>query len=133
MCFLLTVSVITNYPFPVFCRSYLTLSAYAFNPLTFILISIQTPDGSLLDIIRNASDLLSQCDIEIPQVHSFSWNIRMGWGPHNWCIFKDYIPLYYLHFLSIKYLSAVVLALKNWSSRLICSCIMTSMDIYGNW
>ncbi|KAF9596503.1 hypothetical protein IFM89_012234 [Coptis chinensis] len=28
----------------------------------------QTPDGSLLDIIRNASDLLSQCDIKIPKI-----------------------------------------------------------------
>ncbi|GFY83488.1 UDP-glucose pyrophosphorylase 3 [Actinidia rufa] len=28
----------------------------------------QTPDGSLLDIIRNAYDLLSQCDIKIPKI-----------------------------------------------------------------
>ncbi|XP_077215330.1 UDP-glucose pyrophosphorylase 3 [Tasmannia lanceolata] len=28
----------------------------------------QTPDGSLLDIIRNASDLLSHCDIKIPKI-----------------------------------------------------------------
>ncbi|ONK77069.1 uncharacterized protein A4U43_C02F2790 [Asparagus officinalis] len=28
----------------------------------------QTPDGSLLDVMRNASDLLSQCDIAIPKI-----------------------------------------------------------------
>ncbi|KAJ7959622.1 UTP--glucose-1-phosphate uridylyltransferase 3 chloroplastic [Quillaja saponaria] len=28
----------------------------------------QTPDGSLLDILRNARDLLSQCDIKLPEV-----------------------------------------------------------------
>ncbi|XP_022764977.1 UTP--glucose-1-phosphate uridylyltransferase 3, chloroplastic-like isoform X3 [Durio zibethinus] len=28
----------------------------------------QTPDGSLLDIMRNAYDLLSQCNIDLPQV-----------------------------------------------------------------
>ncbi|XP_042512379.1 UTP--glucose-1-phosphate uridylyltransferase 3, chloroplastic isoform X2 [Macadamia integrifolia] len=28
----------------------------------------QTPDGSLLDIIRNASDLLSGCDIKVPEI-----------------------------------------------------------------
>ncbi|XP_010257085.1 PREDICTED: UTP--glucose-1-phosphate uridylyltransferase 3, chloroplastic isoform X2 [Nelumbo nucifera] len=28
----------------------------------------QTPDGSLLDIIRNAADLLSHCDIEVPEI-----------------------------------------------------------------
>uniref|UniRef100_A0A5B7BSI7 UGP3-like C-terminal hexapeptide repeats domain-containing protein n=1 Tax=Davidia involucrata TaxID=16924 RepID=A0A5B7BSI7_DAVIN len=28
----------------------------------------QTPDGSLLDIIRNAYDLLSHCDIKIPEI-----------------------------------------------------------------
>lgn len=28
----------------------------------------QTPDGSLLDIIRNAADLLSHCDIKVPKV-----------------------------------------------------------------
>ncbi|XP_062092454.1 UTP--glucose-1-phosphate uridylyltransferase 3, chloroplastic isoform X2 [Humulus lupulus] len=28
----------------------------------------QTPDGSLLDILRNSCDILSQCDIEIPEI-----------------------------------------------------------------
>lgn len=28
---------------------------------------MQTPDGSLLDILRNAYDLLLQCDIELPE------------------------------------------------------------------
>lgn len=28
----------------------------------------QTPDGSLLDIMRNAYDLLSQCDIKMPEI-----------------------------------------------------------------
>lgn len=30
----------------------------------------QTPDGALLDIQRNASDILSKCDINIPQIDS---------------------------------------------------------------
>lgn len=29
---------------------------------------MQTPDGSLLDIMRNAYDLLLQCDIDLPEV-----------------------------------------------------------------
>ncbi|KAI7995418.1 hypothetical protein LOK49_LG11G00864 [Camellia lanceoleosa] len=29
---------------------------------------VQTPEGSLLDIIRNAYDLLSHCDIKIPKI-----------------------------------------------------------------
>lgn len=29
---------------------------------------MQTPDGSLLDIMRNAYDLLSHCDIDLPEV-----------------------------------------------------------------
>ncbi|KAI3908528.1 hypothetical protein MKX01_009330 [Papaver californicum] len=28
----------------------------------------QTPDGSLLDIIRNAADILSHCDIKVPEI-----------------------------------------------------------------
>ena len=34
-------------------------------------IHMQTPDGSLLDILRNACDLLSECDIKLPEVHYF--------------------------------------------------------------
>ena len=30
---------------------------------------MQTPDGALLDILRNAHDLLSQCDMKLPEVH----------------------------------------------------------------
>ncbi|KAF7816504.1 UTP--glucose-1-phosphate uridylyltransferase 3, chloroplastic [Senna tora] len=30
----------------------------------------QTPDGSLLDILRNAHDLLSQCDIKLPEIEA---------------------------------------------------------------
>ncbi|XP_028792758.1 UTP--glucose-1-phosphate uridylyltransferase 3, chloroplastic [Neltuma alba] len=30
----------------------------------------QTPDGSLLDILRNASDLLSRCDIKLPEIEA---------------------------------------------------------------
>lgn len=30
---------------------------------------MQTPDGSLLDILRNAHDLLSNCDIRLPEVN----------------------------------------------------------------
>jgi len=30
---------------------------------------MQTPDGALLDILRNAHDLLSQCDIRLPEVY----------------------------------------------------------------
>lgn len=32
------------------------------------IIHMQTPDGALLDSLRNAYDLLSQCDIKIPKV-----------------------------------------------------------------
>lgn len=32
-------------------------------------IFMQTPDGALLDILRNAHDLLSQCDIRLPEVY----------------------------------------------------------------
>ncbi|PON86562.1 UTP--glucose-1-phosphate uridylyltransferase family [Trema orientale] len=38
----------------------------------------QTPDGSLLDILRNAHDLLSQCDIGIPEIEG---NDRYVSGP----------------------------------------------------
>lgn len=31
-------------------------------------IYMQTPDGALLDILRNAHDLLSPCDIKLPEV-----------------------------------------------------------------
>jgi len=31
-------------------------------------IYMQTPDGALLDILRNAHDLLSACDIKLPEV-----------------------------------------------------------------
>lgn len=34
-------------------------------------IHVQTPDGSLLDILRNACDLLSQCNVKLPEVHPF--------------------------------------------------------------
>lgn len=30
--------------------------------------SLQTPDGALLDILRNAYDLLTECDIKLPMV-----------------------------------------------------------------
>jgi hypothetical protein len=30
---------------------------------------LQTPEGSLLDIMRNAYDLLSGCSIEVPMVN----------------------------------------------------------------
>lgn len=33
---------------------------------------MQTPDGALLDILRNAHDLLSQCDIRLPEVYMYS-------------------------------------------------------------
>ncbi|KAI8003694.1 hypothetical protein LOK49_LG08G00706 [Camellia lanceoleosa] len=35
-------------------------------------VVFQTPEGSLLDIIRNAFDLLSHCDIKIPKFHGGS-------------------------------------------------------------
>lgn len=37
--------------------------------LTFFSLFWQTPHGSLLDILRNACDLLSKCDIKLPEVH----------------------------------------------------------------
>lgn len=36
---------------------------------------MQTPDGSLLDIIRNATDILSDCNINIPKVYDILANI----------------------------------------------------------
>lgn len=38
----------------------------------------QTPDGSLLDILRNAHDLLSQCDIELPEIESNEKYLNSG-------------------------------------------------------
>ncbi|KAG9453564.1 hypothetical protein H6P81_006468 [Aristolochia fimbriata] len=38
----------------------------------------QTPDGSLLDLIRNASDLLSQSDVEIPEIGDNSKYLNTG-------------------------------------------------------
>ncbi|KAE8726771.1 hypothetical protein F3Y22_tig00006230pilonHSYRG00017 [Hibiscus syriacus] len=38
----------------------------------------QTPDGSLLDIMRNAYDLLWQCDIDIPEVESNDKYVESG-------------------------------------------------------
>ncbi|XP_050387165.1 UTP--glucose-1-phosphate uridylyltransferase 3, chloroplastic isoform X2 [Argentina anserina] len=38
----------------------------------------QTPDGSLLDILRNAHDLLSECDIELPKVESNEKYLNSG-------------------------------------------------------
>lgn len=38
---------------------------------------LQTPDGSLLDILRNAHDLLSQCDIELPEVDPLTYFVVM--------------------------------------------------------
>lgn len=35
---------------------------------SLILVHVQTPDGALLDVLRNAYELLSSCDIEIPKV-----------------------------------------------------------------
>lgn len=34
-----------------------------------LIVHVQTPDGSLLDIIRNAYDLLVHCDIKIAEVY----------------------------------------------------------------
>ncbi|XP_068669032.1 UTP--glucose-1-phosphate uridylyltransferase 3, chloroplastic-like [Aristolochia californica] len=38
----------------------------------------QTPDGSLLDLIRNASDLLSQCNVKIPKIGDNSKYLNTG-------------------------------------------------------
>lgn len=38
----------------------------------------QTPDGSFLDVIRNASDLLSQCNIKIPEITDNSKYLHSG-------------------------------------------------------
>ncbi|KAF3433372.1 hypothetical protein FNV43_RR24474 [Rhamnella rubrinervis] len=38
----------------------------------------QTPDGSLLDILRNAHDLLSQCDIRLPKIEDNSKYLDSG-------------------------------------------------------
>lgn len=36
---------------------------------SYINFSYQTPDGALLDMMRNAYDLLSKCGITIPEVN----------------------------------------------------------------
>lgn len=38
----------------------------------------QTPDGSLLDILRNAHDLLSRCDIKLPEIESNDKYLNSG-------------------------------------------------------
>ncbi|XP_002528323.2 UTP--glucose-1-phosphate uridylyltransferase 3, chloroplastic [Ricinus communis] len=38
----------------------------------------QTPDGSLLDILRNACDLLSHCDIELPEIEGNNRYVDSG-------------------------------------------------------
>lgn len=39
--------------------------------ISYTVISIlQTPDGALLDILRNAYDLLTECNIKLPMVSS---------------------------------------------------------------
>ncbi|XP_024466052.1 UTP--glucose-1-phosphate uridylyltransferase 3, chloroplastic isoform X2 [Populus trichocarpa] len=38
----------------------------------------QTPDGALLDILRNAYDLLSHCDIELPQIEGNDKYVESG-------------------------------------------------------
>ncbi|GLT92937.1 hypothetical protein SLE2022_107470 [Rubroshorea leprosula] len=38
----------------------------------------QTPDGSQLDILRNAYDLLSQCDIELPEIEGNDKYVNSG-------------------------------------------------------
>jgi hypothetical protein len=34
----------------------------------YTLLALQTPEGSLLDIMRNAYDLLSSCNVKVPKV-----------------------------------------------------------------
>ncbi|XP_011035906.1 PREDICTED: uncharacterized protein LOC105133562 isoform X1 [Populus euphratica] len=38
----------------------------------------QTPDGALLDILRNAYDILSHCDIELPQIEGNDKYVESG-------------------------------------------------------
>jgi hypothetical protein len=50
---------------------------------------LQTPEGSLLDIMRNAYDLLSSCCIEVPMVNVPS------------------LPTLYVTFFHITYLNSL--------------------------
>lgn len=40
---------------------------------------MQTPDGSLLDISRNAHDLLSECNIKLPKVYLLKISSINAW------------------------------------------------------
>ncbi|KAJ0102982.1 hypothetical protein Patl1_06650 [Pistacia atlantica] len=43
-----------------------------------VLTLLQTPEGSLLDILRNAYDILSQCNIKLPEIESNDKYIDSG-------------------------------------------------------
>lgn len=40
---------------------------------------MQTPDGALLDILRNAHDLLSECNIKLPKVYLLKISSINAW------------------------------------------------------
>lgn len=64
---------------------------------------MQTPDGSLLDIIRNAYDLLSSCNIKIPEVQiqtSCNFDAKLS------CYHEIYwLNIYYIIFCQLLYFS----------------------------
>jgi hypothetical protein len=51
------------------CNLYLECfsDSYSYSKYLFG-IYMQTPDGALLDMLRNAHDILSPCDIKLPEV-----------------------------------------------------------------
>jgi hypothetical protein len=44
----------------------------------YTLLALQTPEGSLLDIMRNAYDLLSSCNVKVPKVKDNCEYLRSG-------------------------------------------------------
>ncbi|RZB50331.1 UTP--glucose-1-phosphate uridylyltransferase 3, chloroplastic isoform B [Glycine soja] len=88
----------------------------------------QTPDGALLDILRNAHDLLSQCDIRLPEIEAnenyvdsgppFLILLHPALGP-LWEVTKQKVALFIMLFFS-SYSSIVVIfafvcvSLKLW-------------------
>lgn len=54
-----------------FCSSNLTVEKFFLTHFSkYALFALQTPEGSLLDIMRNARELLSKCSIDVPMVNS---------------------------------------------------------------
>lgn len=99
---------------------------------------MQTPDGSLLDILRNAYDILSQCDIKLPEV--FSWiscNLITQINPVELrLMFLPTISLYcqiicwHLHIIWL--FSSLVVADESYWSYIVLSCLLCRLKVMTN-